>query len=123
MDDEQRLIGVRIAQARRVAGLTQRELAERLGVTVRSIQNYESGAIVPYRHLARIESVGNKRPGWLLAGEGTGDEPQPTLQALHHAMQQHQALLEDHLQMLRRQTELLSEQRRTNEERRARRGQ
>jgi transcriptional regulator with XRE-family HTH domain len=37
MTDDERRIGERIAAARREAGLTQRELAGRLGVTTRSI--------------------------------------------------------------------------------------
>ena len=59
--DRQR-IGSRIRQARQEAGLTQQELAGLLGITTRSIQNYESGAIVPYRHLGHIELIASKRP-------------------------------------------------------------
>jgi transcriptional regulator with XRE-family HTH domain len=61
MDDERRAIGTRIANARRQAGLTQRELAARLGVTPRSIQNYEAGIAIPYKHLRRIEAARKSR--------------------------------------------------------------
>ncbi|MBQ5389737.1 MAG: helix-turn-helix transcriptional regulator [Clostridia bacterium] len=37
----------RIRLLRREAGLTQRETAERIGVTYRTYQNYEAGASVP----------------------------------------------------------------------------
>lgn len=65
-------VGARIARARREAGYTQAELAQQLGITTRSIQNYESGAIIPYRHLARIELLTQKRRGWLLDEDDTG---------------------------------------------------
>ena len=37
----------RIAKLRRIKNLTQAELAEKVGVTTRSIQNYELGTRVP----------------------------------------------------------------------------
>ncbi len=42
----------RIAKLRRIKNLTQAELAEKVGVTTRSIQNYELGTRV--RHQLRI---------------------------------------------------------------------
>jgi transcriptional regulator with XRE-family HTH domain len=123
IDADQRRIGSRIAAARRQAGLTQRELAERLGITVRSVQNYESGAVVPYKHMGRIESIGSKRPGWLLAADDESEDLLPTIEALRQAMEQHHALLREHVEMLRRQTELLREQRDAAQERRARAGE
>ncbi|TML22189.1 MAG: helix-turn-helix domain-containing protein [Actinobacteria bacterium] len=111
MDEEQRLIGTRIALARREAGLTQRELATLLGITARSVQNYESGAVVPYKHLGRIESIANKRPGWILTADDREEDLVPMIGALHEAMEQQQLLLRDHLEVLRRQTELLRKQR------------
>ena len=111
MTDEQRQIGARIAAARREAGLTQRELAERLGVTTRSIQNYESGAVIPYKHLRRIETMGHKNVGWILAGDPPEDSIAATIVRLHEAMERHYALLQEHLETLRRQTEHLREQR------------
>jgi PAS domain S-box-containing protein len=61
------LVGRRIAQARKEAGLTQQELAEQVGVTRRSVQGYESGAVLPYRHLDRLAEVLDRSPEWLLA--------------------------------------------------------
>jgi transcriptional regulator with XRE-family HTH domain len=111
VDVEPSRIGARIASARRAAGLTQRELAKQLGVTTRSIQNYESGAVVPYKHLRRIETLGRKRAGWLLAGDADDESLATTLEALHGALERHHSLLLEHLETLRRQTELLREQR------------
>ena len=111
MYDERREIGARIATARREVGLTQRELAERLGVTPRSIQNYESGAIVPYRHLRRIEVMAHKRIGWILGGDGADDDMTKTLRRLEEALDRHHVLLQEHLETMRRQTDLLRQQR------------
>ena len=111
MTDEQRDIGARIAAARREAGLTQRELADRLGVTTRSVQNYESGAVIPYKHLRRIETLARKRVGWILAGDPVEDSVAATIVRLHEAMERHYALLQEHLETLRRETEHLREQR------------
>jgi PAS domain S-box-containing protein len=57
----------RIALARRTAGLTQEQLAERIGVTRRSIQNYESGAVVPYNRIAQLAAALGSEPRWLHA--------------------------------------------------------
>jgi transcriptional regulator with XRE-family HTH domain len=116
--DESRAIGARIAEARRHAGLTQRELADRLEVTVRTVQNYEAGVAVPYRYLRMIETLGRKRPGWILDG---GDDAGllAIIASLHTAMDRHQELMQKHLDEMRRHTTRLREQRRLNAERRA----
>jgi transcriptional regulator with XRE-family HTH domain len=62
-------IGSRLAQARKEAGLTQEQLAELVGVTPRSIQGYEAGKVVPYRHLKRLEEITGKTPSWFLRNE------------------------------------------------------
>ncbi len=62
-------IGHRIAQARKEAGLTQQELADRLRVTRRSVQGYESGAVVPYRRLNILAQVLDRSAAWFLSGE------------------------------------------------------
>jgi transcriptional regulator with XRE-family HTH domain len=49
--------GPRLAAARRTARLTQRALAAELGVTVRTLQNYEAGRFVPFRHLHDLERI------------------------------------------------------------------
>jgi transcriptional regulator with XRE-family HTH domain len=40
----EKTIGARIREARLLAGITQRELASRVGVSVQQVQNYEYGA-------------------------------------------------------------------------------
>ena len=122
MDDlDRRSVGMRIAQARRESGMTQNELAAALDVTVRSIQNYESGVSVPYRHLRTIESLTHKRPGWILDGDGDGTLDGKITQ-LQATIEKHQAAMEVHLRLMREHTERLREQRRASEIRRSGRG-
>jgi transcriptional regulator with XRE-family HTH domain len=66
-------IAARLRQVRDEAGLTQEEMGDLVGVSTRSWQGYESGAVVPYKHIRRIAEVTNRSPGWLLHGE-TGSE-------------------------------------------------
>ena len=105
------MIGARILQARRESGLTQRELAELLGITARSVQNYEAGRIVPWRHISHIETITRKRPGWLLREEDGAGALDATISQLLSVMQQHHDLLRDHVEMLRQNTNRLREQR------------
>lgn len=87
--DDEGTIGRRLAQARREAGLTQEELAELVGVTTRSVQGYEAGSVVPYRHLRQLEAATNKPTGWLLYGD---DGPSPpvgdVVERLAHLVEQ-----------------------------------
>lgn len=49
--------GDEIRTARQRAGLTQQELASRIGVSMRTIGNWERGETVTQRHAARIADV------------------------------------------------------------------
>ena len=66
---EARAIGARIAQARKEAGFTQEELAEMASFSKRSLQDYEGGKTIPYRHLREIGALTRKTPEWFLYGE------------------------------------------------------
>ena len=70
--EERARVGQRIARARKEAGLTQKELADRIGVARRSVQGYESGKIAPYRHLNRVAAAVGRSRRWLVA-----DDPAP----------------------------------------------
>ncbi len=56
----------RIAAARRDASLTQRDLADRIGATVWTIDELEGGRLDPKGFVAAIESATSKPGGWLL---------------------------------------------------------
>jgi transcriptional regulator with XRE-family HTH domain len=74
---DEREIGLRIAAARRESGLTQAEFAKLVGVTPRSVQAYEAGKIVPWRHLDRFEEITRRPRSWFLRGSN-GPDPTPT---------------------------------------------
>lgn len=66
-------IGARIAQARHEAGgMTQEELAEALNVSKRSVQDYEAGVTIPWKHFQRLEQIFKRPIDWFLHG---GEEP------------------------------------------------
>lgn len=67
-------IGARIATARKEAGLTQEELADLVQVSTRSLQGYEAGDVVPYRHINKLGEVLQRPVGWILHGESEPEE-------------------------------------------------
>jgi transcriptional regulator with XRE-family HTH domain len=79
-------IGSRIALARKEAdGMTQRELADLLGVTERSVAAYEAGEVIPYRFMRQLEQLLNRPANWILYGEMPSDDDdiRRSLEALH----------------------------------------
>lgn len=68
-----REIGRRIVEARREFGMSQKELADLVHVSERSMQAYESGEVIPYRKLADLASVLNRPAAWILHGEKASD--------------------------------------------------
>ncbi len=58
-------IGLNIRQARRSAGLTQRRLAQDLGLDIRAVNRWERGGITPSRgNLAKLAAHLDRDPGW-----------------------------------------------------------
>ena len=65
-----REVGERVKRARLEAdGMTQRELADFLGVTERTVAAVERGEWIPYRHMSKIETVLQRPASWFLYGE------------------------------------------------------
>lgn len=62
-------IGERIAQARKVRGLTQEDLAAMASFSKRSLQDYESGKTIPYRHMRELGRLLGRAPEFFLYGE------------------------------------------------------
>lgn len=79
-----REIGARIAQARREAdGMTQEELADALNVSKRSVQEYEAGNTIPWKHFSRLEEIFERPLSWFLHGEEEPKRPEASdLEAL-----------------------------------------
>ena len=68
-------VGKRISQARKEAGgMTQRELADLLGVTERSVASYELGEVIPYRFVRDLEHYLDKPAGWFLHGDSVAED-------------------------------------------------
>ena len=67
-------IGGRIAAARKGRGWTQAEFARRFGVSVRMLQYWESGKVVPYRYLERLADMFGCTSAWLLYGSDFAPE-------------------------------------------------
>ena len=65
MAEEQDAIGRRIAETRRKLGLTQRELAARIGISLGTLDRYEQGAAVPERHLDALAKATRQPREWL----------------------------------------------------------
>lgn len=63
-----REIGARLALARKEAGLTQEQVAELSGVSKRSLQDYEAGVTIPYRHFRELASIYQRDVEWVLHG-------------------------------------------------------
>ncbi len=77
------LTGKRIASARKDVHLSQRALAVELGVSLRTLQNYEAGKFVPYRHLDALSRLLGRHPSWLLYGHEQPDVDQLVARSRH----------------------------------------
>jgi transcriptional regulator with XRE-family HTH domain len=69
--------GDRLAGAREAAGLSQEDLAQRLGVRLTTLQNWEEGLAEPRgNRLQMLAGMLNVSLSWLLTAEGDGlDHP------------------------------------------------
>src|SRR3954466_2363173 len=63
------LFGRRITEARLEAGLTKRELAEKLGVPLADFEEFEAGQADPSKHFDRLSQLTSKPVAWL-RGDG-----------------------------------------------------
>jgi transcriptional regulator with XRE-family HTH domain len=126
-------VGRRLKQARNEQGLTMAGLAEVLGVTEKSVTNYESGRRDPdWATLERIADATGRDLAWFFQDEGAAEpEPEPTkpdmpsllaqLVAAQVQMLQAQARAEEradqrHGEMMQALTALTHEQMRTRAE-------
>lgn len=70
LDDEHH-IGERLARARLAAGLTQREVADRIGVKESTIGKWESGETSPRGHrVSKLAGMLGVSISWILMGRG-----------------------------------------------------
>ena len=62
--------GKRVRQARDRVGLTQEELARKLGVSRTTVLRWENGTFAPRFALERLARVTGVRVAWLAFGDG-----------------------------------------------------
>jgi len=87
--EERATFGDRLAAARESAGLSQKELAKRLGVKPKTIAAWENDISEPRANrLQMLAGLMNVSLMWLLNGEGEGVEPPGTEPALTHDARQ-----------------------------------
>ena len=72
-------IGARIALARNEAGMTQDEVTDLATFSKRSLQDYEGGHTIPYRHMQEISALLDHPIEWFLHGErpSSGESQSP----------------------------------------------
>ncbi len=76
--DETATFGDRLAGAREASGMSRKQLAERLGVRIRTIRAWEDDVLEPRSsRLLGLSGVLNVSIMWLLNGEGDGLEAPP----------------------------------------------
>ncbi len=72
---EKSTIGLRIKEARKTAGLSQEQLAVKLGIRFQAVQQWERGRTAPRSSLLpRLASELGKSPEWLQFGVAQKDE-------------------------------------------------
>jgi len=82
-DPVDRAIGARLRARRKSIGLSQTELANRIGVSFQQVQKYERGANrVAGSTLVAIAAALEVTVGWLVGEEGAGDAEDDVLAAL-----------------------------------------
>ena len=76
--DEQATFGDRLTGAREAAGLKQGELAQRLGVQVKTLRMWENDLNAPRANrLSMMSGILNVSLVWLMTGQGDGIAPPP----------------------------------------------
>lgn len=73
--------GSRVSGARKSFGFTQKDLAQKIGVTTNSIQNYEKGQVPSGDIVVRLAKEFACSTDWLLTGEGGAGAQEKTAAA------------------------------------------
>lgn len=107
---EAQAIGARIARARDEAGLTQEELSEMASFSKRSLQDYEAGNTIPYRHMREISALLARDVQWFLHGEPEqGEDVVERLDRVGSRLEALEALVRESVELTREALELLRE--------------
>ena len=68
-DEYAAAVGRRIRVARKELGMTQVEFAQKVGVSQRAAQSWETGEVIPYRWTKKIARIIKREPDWILHGD------------------------------------------------------
>lgn len=80
-------IGARIRLARDEKGLSQEQLAALCSFSKRSLQDYEAGVTIPYKHFDEIVRILGHSTAWFLYGdESKAEDPEAIRQAIREEM-------------------------------------
>ena len=72
-----KVMGERLSSARTAKSLTQKQMAECLGITAAAYQNYEYGREISSGRIVQICSILECSPNWLLGVKDTGESLSP----------------------------------------------
>ena len=78
--DDRAAVGRRIGQARRELGLTQGDLATRIGVTLGILDRYETGKADPSEKLAQIAEITGRDVSWFTSTGAVRDRQRGGMQ-------------------------------------------
>ncbi len=71
--------------------MTQEQLAELLNVSTRSVQDYEAGVTMPWKHFQTLETIFKRPLPWFLHGE----EPDADTDAVDQRLGRIELMLEE----------------------------
>lgn len=72
--EDKALIGQRIREAREALGFSQEQLADNLGISFQSVQQWETGKTTPRAtRMRKLATVLGKSPTWIQFGVGPSD--------------------------------------------------
>ena len=109
IDDSDRDVGRRLAEARRAAGLDAADLATQLGIEPSVVEDWETGRTTPSGHrLARLAGLLGVSLSWLVVGHGTEPvERDQAISELRQAIAMTRAQLNDALADLESRLDVL----------------
>lgn len=102
-DNDHATFGDRVAAAREAAGMTQAQLAKRLGVKTNTVAMWEDDRNEPRANrLQMMAGLMNVSMGWLLSGIGEGARPEAPDKDATEALAELRAARKDHERALKR---------------------
>jgi transcriptional regulator with XRE-family HTH domain len=103
LNDSPAEVGKRIKLARLEQGWTQDELAALASFSKRSLQDYERGLTIPYRHIRELAELLRRPPSWFLHGDQVDADGRAGLARVEEGLSVILAAVRDLQQNLQRQ--------------------